>query len=267
MGVVNLRQPVSFDHVITKTINEDGEEEETKQVSDVTAMTAFSVLEGMHTESAEKIYRELKEFLIELGYYSKAEFEQLATNTLTWFIPDYIPEDTKNWQQVREDEHVYDYGALIYPKKVNEETGEIEQNGVEPDLEVIAPGNCRITEYSQNSITLEFDGISEPEIGMLNGYTMIINGIDVVSEITFPNGETANIEQLKNEKTVIKEKSVIGYTSNKVIQVILKNAAGAYLSNVQDYMGPKLKPVSINDNATELAMKILNTHGYSNVFE
>lgn len=257
MGVVNLRQPVSFDHVITKTINEDGEEEETKQVSDVTAMTAFSVLEGMHTESAEKIYRELKEFLIELGYYSKAEFEQLATNTLTWFIPDYIPEDTKNWQQVREDEHVYDYGALIYPKKVNEETGEIEQNGVEPDLEVIAPGNCRITEYSQNSITLEFDGISEPEIGMLNGYTMIINGIDVVSEITFPNGETANIEQLKNEKTVIKEKSVIGYTSNKVIQVILKNAAGAYLSNVQDYMGPKLKPVSINDNATELAMKIL----------
>lgn len=118
MGVVNLRQPVSFDHVITKTINEDGEEEETKQVSDVTAMTAFSVLEGMHTESAEKIYRELKEFLIELGYYSKAEFEQLATNTLTWFIPDYIPEDTKNWQQVREDEHVYDYGALIYPKKL-----------------------------------------------------------------------------------------------------------------------------------------------------
>lgn len=244
--VVNYRKPVSFDNYITREINEDGEVEETVNSSDLSALTAFTVLEGMHTESAAHIYRDLKEFLIELGYYTKAEFEFLNTRVLTWFIPDYIPEDPVHWQQNKREDSL-SYGAILYPKKVKDENGEIEQQGFTTDLDIIAPGNCKILEVVGDSIKLEFDGITQPEIGMLNGYTMLISGIkplDLSDTITvFNSDNTAEIEMTVQEAidggNIVKVDTVIGKTIDSKIQIILKDNRGVIINNVEDYMGLK----------------------------
>jgi hypothetical protein len=231
MGVVTTRKPVSFDNQT--------------EAGDVTTLTAFGLLEGMHTESAEHIYRDLKEFLIELGYYTKAEFDLIETNVLKWFIPDYMPityEARKNWNQAEDTDNLK-YGAIIYPKRIDEE-GNVTNDGFEPDLDVIAPGNCRVIDRSETSITIEFDGISQPEIGALDKYTMIIDGIDVTTEpveVELPDGSSATktIAEIVGKEDVILAEQVIGKTADRVIQVILKNRIGGYINDIQDFMAPK----------------------------
>lgn len=239
-GVVTLRKPISFDN--------------TAEGGDVTTLTAFSILENMKTLDSQYVYRDLKEFLIELGYYTKAEFEYLDTDVLTWFIPDYIPaSDTEkvHWAQNKDDD-ILDYGAIIYPESTGEdgEDGEDSKEphkGFAPGLDVVAPGNCRIIECEDGVITLEFDGISQPEIGILHKYTMIINGIqvsdsDVIKILGEDEDEENAVEMtikdaIDNEE-IIKAGTVIGVTGEDRIQVIMKDAKGAKINNIEDYMAP-----------------------------
>lgn len=243
MGVVTVRKEISFDNTVNG--------------GDVTSLTAFSILEGMKTEDAQLIYRDLKEFLIELGYYTKAEFEQLSTNVLTWFIPEYMPENPENWQQNKTEDALL-YGAIIYPQEIDDNTGKETDEGTDEktdktaemgfteDLEIVAPGNCRIIECKDNSITLEFDGTSQPEISIVDGYTMIISGGIKVSNsdvITVLNEDaTAEVEMTIQEaiegKNIVRVGTKIAFTGTEKIQVILKNNLGGYLPNVQDYMAP-----------------------------
>ena len=243
MGVVTVRKEISFDNTVNG--------------GDVTSLTAFSILEGMKTEDAQLIYRDLKEFLIELGYYTKAEFEQLSTNVLTWFIPEYIPENPENWQQNKTEDALL-YGAILYPQEIDDKTGKETDEGTDEktdktaemgfteDLEIVAPGNCRIIECKDNSITLEFDGTSQPEISIVDGYTMIISGGIKVSNsdvITVLNEDaTAEVEMTIQEaiegKNIVRVGTKIAFTGTEKIQVILKNNLGGYLPNVHDYMAP-----------------------------
>lgn len=259
MGVVTIRKPISFD-----STSKDG---------DVMSLTAFSILEGMHTETAEYIYRDLKEMLIELGYYTKAEFEAIDTNVLKWFIPDYKPventvDGVKLWRQNKGSDALK-FGAIIYPKgyeveddvsssikntENNTETNSSEEDaieGFEPDLDVIAPGNCKIIEVQGNKITIEFDGLSEPEIGILDGYTMIINGIKLNEEaVTVVDGDGNESEQTisdivnSNGTYIVKAGATIGYTADKPIQVIMKNNLGGYIDDIDDYMSPEISTSS-----------------------
>lgn len=231
MGVVTIRKPISFDN---RTI-----------AGDVTTLTAFGLLEGMHTESAEYIYRDLKEFLIELGYYTKAEFEMIEANVLEWFIPKYIPatdEERHHWNQAS-DEDALKYGAIIYPTKIDND-GNVEHQGFDADLDVIAPGNCRVIEVKGKEIKIEFDGMSEPEIGALDKYTMIISGIDVTQDVVkvlLPDGSFASktLQEIEGQEDVVVVGEVIGKTGTEPIQVILKNRIGGYVSDIQDFMAPK----------------------------
>ena len=251
MGVVTIRKPVSFDN--------------TTVTGDVTTLTAFGLLEGMHTESAEYIYRDFKEFLIELGYYTKAEFELLDTKVLNWFIPDYIPKDAAHkvdWRQNKEQDALF-YGAFIYPKTPENEDGtvddksdnETDPDGFEPDLEVIAPGNCRIVNMSSDEIVIQFDGKTQPEIGILNGYKMIISGIQLNTEANIDvideNGDELgkmSLNEIRNnkDKYIIKANSVIGYTGTSKIHIIMKNSIDGNIDNIEDYMGPNIATGSNN---------------------
>lgn len=236
LGVVTQRKPVSFDN--------------TTAGGDIVTLTAFSILEGMHSEDAELIYRDFKEFLIELGYYTKAEFEQIETKVLTWFIPEYVPEnmqDKINWRQNKEEDALL-YGALIYPKQTDE-NGEVTQEGFEPDLDVVAPGNCRIievvgaTDGEPAKITLQFDGMSQPEIGILDGYTMIIKGINISDVMTVysednDDGIETDLQTIIDQGLIVKAGSVIGSTGKTKIQVVMKNQNGGLIDDVEDYMGP-----------------------------
>ena len=249
MGVVTIRKPISFDNT---TAN-----------GEITTLTAFEILEGMHTEAAEDVYKDLKEMLIELGYFSKAEFDQISTNVLDWFIPDYTPR-SKQWRQNREEDDLY-YGAILYPASMTETTdsendSENTEIGFEPDLDVIAPGNARIKELRDDGITLVFDGISEPEIGALDKYSMSIDGIvidrNAVVNVIDSNGEESEMSLqsvFESEgKYIVKVGEIIGHTGNTKIQVILKNSKEGYIDNIEDYMAPALSAtpvVSASDEA------------------
>lgn len=262
-GVVTQRKPISFDN--------------TAEGGDITTLTAFSILENSKTSDSQYIYRDLKELLIELGYYTKAEFEYIDTDVLTWFIPDYIPADPNeriHWAQ-NKDEDILDYGAIIYPESTGEEgedgeTGEEVEDGETGEegedgenntetkkshsgfasgLDVVAPGNCRILECEDGVIVLEFDGVSQPEIGILNKYTMIINGIQVSdSDVIKILGESEDeedavemtIREAIDNEEIIKVGTVIGVTGEEKIQVIMKDAKGAKINNIEDYMAPAL---------------------------
>ena len=241
MGVVTTRKPISFDNTTT-----DGE---------ITTLTAFQILEGMHTEAAEDVYKDLKEMLIELGYFSKAEFDQISTNVLDWFIPDYKPQ-SKQWRQNREEDDLY-YGAILYPISMTETSDSNDKNkeaevGFEADLDVIAPGNARIKELRDDGITLLFDGISEPEIGALDKYTMSIDGIVIdrnaaVNVVdSYGNESEITLQDVYESegKYIIKVGEIIGKTGTSKIQVILKNSREGYIDNIEDYMAPTLSATS-----------------------
>ena len=98
---------------INKTLKLLGSDLRRKKVtmsSNTTSLTALSMLEGMHSLDADYIYREFKEFLIELGYYSRAEIESVETNVLDWFIPGFTPEQ---WPPVKSEEQMLEYGTEL----------------------------------------------------------------------------------------------------------------------------------------------------------
>ena len=245
LGIVNQRQVVSFGTAIRTTqetvINKETGEEEKVEVERVYSgesamLTAFNVLENMHTESAEHIYRDLKEFLIDLGYYTSAEFDHIKTNVLQWFIPGYVPDESANWKQNKDSDSL-SYGAVMYPKQ-KDENGEEVVGGFDVDLNVVAPGDCKIIKVkNDDTITLEFDGISQPRISLLNGYSMIISGIKLEQIVNTDQGELSLEDAITSHATV-KCNQVIGRTTDKKIVVIMLDNKGAYLSNVEDYMAP-----------------------------
>ena len=78
--------------------------------NNTTSLNALAMLEGMHSLDSDYIYREFKEFLIELGYYSRAEIESVETNVLDWFLPGYTPDQ---WPPVKSDEEITEYGTTL----------------------------------------------------------------------------------------------------------------------------------------------------------
>lgn len=49
------------------------------------------MLEQTETLDAQYIYRDLKELVIELGYFERDDFNEIEKQVLEWPIPDYIP--------------------------------------------------------------------------------------------------------------------------------------------------------------------------------
>lgn len=96
---------------INSTLESLGTQIRRKKVNitnNTTTLNALSMLEGMHSLDADYIYREFKEFLIELGYYSRVELESIETSLLDWFIPGFIPE---KWPPIKQD--ITQYGITL----------------------------------------------------------------------------------------------------------------------------------------------------------
>lgn len=301
-GVQCYRTHLTFDTVLD-TANENGDEIANAQVM---AATGLSILKNTKTDDAEYIYRDLKEMLIELGYYTEAEFDRLDTDVLDWFIPDYEP---AIWPQ-NEEEDALSFSASLYPidkptasedseadastdsnadtnkdasdtKADETENGSDSENnsdnnnsdkddltteeiisdekelrlrlgltvdkslGFEPDLDVIAPGDCVVKAHNEDGIEIQFNGETEPEIAVLDGYRMVIEGINTDNGITMidddGNETTISYDEAINNETVIPVGSIIGKTGRLKITVMLMNDKAQYISNIEDYMSPKVE--------------------------
>lgn len=93
-----------------KSVGSDLRRKKVNITNNTTTLNALSMLEGMHSLDADYIYREFKEFLIELGYYSRTELEAVETNILDWFIPGFTPEQ---WPPIKNEETMLEYGTTL----------------------------------------------------------------------------------------------------------------------------------------------------------
>lgn len=222
MGVSSYRKSLSFDN--------------TTSSGEVVANTGLSILKNCETRDAEYIYRDLKEMLIDLGYYTEAEFDALDVK-LKWFIPRYNP---KQWPQ--NDAADLKFASVLRPfdpeAEENDKTENTEETpnltlhattdkGFRDGLKVVAPGACTVKDVDGDTIVIEFDGVAQPSISAMHKYKMTITGVvpTVAVGATLAEGDD------------------MAETSTTEITVFLQNDLGRPLSNVSDYMSPKITDV------------------------
>lgn len=74
------------------------------------SLQAFTILEGSETLDAQFIYRDLKELVIELGYFEREDFYEIEKQVLEWPVPEYIPAE---WPHKEIEKQVIEYGSII----------------------------------------------------------------------------------------------------------------------------------------------------------
>lgn len=79
------------------------------------SLEAFSILESMHTKDSEYIYRDLKEFLIELGYFTRADFQSIESNVFKWIIQGYTVYKDE-WPDPKYERNNEQYGVYVRSK-------------------------------------------------------------------------------------------------------------------------------------------------------
>ena len=191
----------------------EGNDSNTLKGNKTNALAAFSILENMHTEEAEFVYRNLKDLVVNLEYFSKDELTSDLKNAMMWMIKT----DDKNEEfEVGKDEN--EYGMVI--------------KGV-GGREVIAPENCEITS-EDDVVTLKFTKMSDETVellkyiyekdykeinpDMLVGLTMKIKGIKDLTK-------TGNVER----------GTVIG-TADSELKVIMFDIDKSIIEDVEEYM-------------------------------
>lgn len=220
------KKPVNFN---VETTLEDG----TKISGKKNAFTAFSILEGMHTEASKQIYRCLQDLLVSLGYFTEDDFQVPSTQVLEWPIKEFTP---VIWPK----RDANQYGSSVQSKSSLDE-------GFESGLTVTCPGDGTITEIGSNSIKIKFKQLSDETITYLEDLykednikidkncildmELIIQGI--------------NVDSLLSVNKIIKRGDTIGTTSESDILFIMYNKDKSIIDNIEDYMSPTYAPTDI----------------------
>lgn len=132
------------------------------------SLAAFSILEGVHTKDGEYVYRDLKEFMIDLGYFSESDFETIETGVLDWIIPEYVPDE---WPNIKYEKKNEEYGTYIRSASSIDQEREEEQKKLDEASkkeEQIAEGNTGASDGSTDSSgeeTSESEEATEAESG------------------------------------------------------------------------------------------------------
>lgn len=115
------------------------------------SLAAFSILESVHTKDGEYVYRDLKEFMIELGYFTEADFKLIESGVLDWIIPEYVPDE---WPDKKYEKRNDEYGTFIRSRtsieaeRAEEEKKLDEAHNKENELE---EGNTGVSDGGPNS--------------------------------------------------------------------------------------------------------------------
>ena len=97
----NKGNPVTIDEVSGQVaLNQD-------------SLNAFSILENTHTLDSDYIYRDFKELVVELGYFTKEELTESIPRVLAWIVPDT---GSCEYPFNELDKKVNDFGTLIHSK-------------------------------------------------------------------------------------------------------------------------------------------------------
>ena len=178
------------------------------------AYSAFAILENSHTQEAEESYRDLKELLIELEYFTEDELKDPITQVLDWFMPDNAIKEN-----VTKDINKY---GIIVKKSIGKS--------------INMPGDGKIIAVDEDTVTLEFSILNSKKLNELESkYTdklyyiddksiidmqMVISGINPSVSV----GQTVQIGQK------------IGSAIKDDVQVYMKYRDGSIVDDVTKYM-------------------------------
>ena len=219
----------------TGTIEYNGleKEEVSFEENKANALAAFSILENMHTEEAELAYRNLKDLVVNLNYFTKSELTSDLKNAMMWIIE--VGNKNDDEFNITKDEN--EYGMQIKDVK---------------GKNVLAPENCEITNEG-GVATLKFTKMSDSTVELLKfiyekDYKKINPDILV--------GLTMKIKGIENIKTgSAKRGDVIGQASDD-LEVIMFDIDKSVIEDIEEYMIPK------HNNVYEKIMKEKMTENY-----
>ena len=212
------KEPVNF---YTSMTMPDG----TEIKSTKNALSAFSILEGMHTEASEQIYRNLQELLIELGYFTEEDFAKPSTQVLEWILPGHTPE---KWAIRMPNE----YGAFIRSEANM-------KSGFEAGEKVIAPADATVEEVGADYIKLKLKAIDDETIKALQEKlgedSNVVLDPNCILDMEFLVQGISVSQGIGQE---VKRGEEIGTTTNEDIHIIMYNIDKSIVDNVEDYMEP-----------------------------
>ena len=120
----DITYELNFDDEKYTSDAENGEYKLSDYVANVTlnqdSLNAFSMLENTHTLDADYIYRDFKELMVELGYFTKEELTDETPRLLQFLVPDI---GSGGYPRSSIDKREQEYGTMIHSKgdiKANE---------------------------------------------------------------------------------------------------------------------------------------------------
>lgn len=204
------------------------DEEGNKSYTD--AFTAFSILENIHTEEAEWVYRNLKDLLVKLKYFSKENFTQPLNQVLLWPIESVGSDNIKG-----EDDSV--------TKGIEKEENEYglylrEGQAFYQGETIIAPSDAVVKSVEGNTITLKYKSISDQVAQELEEkfggeYKSVETDIVLDMEMSI-----SGVNSSVSAGSTVSRGSEIGTAAGGDIRIILYNIDKSIVENLETYMYP-----------------------------
>ena len=164
------------------------------------SIAAFAMLENMHTEAGDYIYRNLKELVVKLKYFDKEELTDELTNVLLW--PIETDNKNKTWETTKD---VNEYGT-----KVLCDGGDT----------ILSPNAATVEKIDGDAITLKIDKIDDDTMELLEyiyqgayksispdvvtGLEFTIKGINISGDVSegssVTRGQTIGTAQIRTDE-------------------------------------------------------------------
>lgn len=199
------------------------------------AITAFGILENVHSIEAETVYRMLKELVIQLGYFTKEDFMKPLTQVLLWPV-ERVGSDTEE----SDDEAEIATQGIV--KKQNQ-YGIFLENGtaVQSGDNIIAPGDATVVSVDGDTVRLKFKTISDGNAQALQDkfgtdYFDVERDIVLDMEMTI-SGITPSVSAGQE----VTAGSSIGTATDQEMHILLYNMDKTIVDDIETYMYPTYK--------------------------
>lgn len=203
------------------------------------AFSAFAILENTHTEEAEWVYRNLKDLLVNLRYFSKENFTKPLYQVLLWPIErvgsdNIAGEDESVTEGIEREEN--EYGLFLREGKA-----------FFPGETIIAPGDAVVQSIEGNTIKLKFKTISSEVSEELrekfgSDYKTVENELILDMEMTI-----SGIKPSVNVGDTVSRGSKIGEAADEDIRIILYNIDKSLVEDIETYMYPEYEKTVEDD--------------------
>lgn len=215
------------------------------------ALQALAMLDSMKTHAGDEAYKNIKELLYSLEYFTEEELTTKTKNVLLWIADNGEKTGHENWQT--ENTKTNSKAERDNNSKYNLVVKNLKQK----NMKIVAPGDATASYTSEDGgiLTLSFTEMSQDTYDILNykfnglkdvtdksytgsftkidkniltGYTMKIKGIKDPGKTEFKRGEA--IVEVENGMTDF------GNEDNGKIEISLINEEGSPHDSIEEYM-------------------------------